>query len=112
MTSPSVVAFFSFLIAVFAVPSPDNRTIVVGVSSVKGSSNIYLAARDKATSELLASSDSNTLSTGAFTVSADLDKNTGAGNLIIGGKTYIIHEDPVVSGGITCESRSKCLSWP
>lgn len=103
MTSPSVVAFFSFLMAVFAAPSPDDRTIVVGVSSVKGSSNIYMAARDKATSELLASSDSNTLGTGAFIVSADLDKTTGAGNLIVGGKTYIVHEEPAVSGGITCE---------
>lgn len=103
MTRPSVVAFFSFLVAVFAAPSPDRRTIVVGVSSVKGSSNIYMAARDKATSELLASSDSNTLSTGAFTVSADVDESTGAGHLIIGEETYITHEDPAVSGGITCE---------
>lgn len=108
MTRPSFFAFFSFLVAVFAAPSPDERTIVVGVSSVRSSSNLYLAARDKATSELLASSGSNSLSTGAFTISADVDKTTGAGNLIIGGKTYIIHEDPAVSGGITCESRSKC----
>lgn len=109
MTSPSVVAFFSFLMAVFAAPSSDDRTIVVGVSSVKGSSDIYMAARDKATSQLLASSDSNTLGTGAFTVSADVDKSTGAGHLIIGEKTYIIHEDPAVSGGITCEWHPKCF---
>ncbi|KAH8777418.1 hypothetical protein F5883DRAFT_486721 [Diaporthe sp. PMI_573] len=61
-----------------------------------------MTVRDKATSELLAASESTTLDTEAFSISADVDQSTGAGSLIIGEKTYVIHEDPTVSGGITC----------
>lgn len=94
----------AFSATALAAPYVDGRAIVVGVSSLRSSSEIYLTVKDKATSELLAISDSPHLSTGSLTVSADVDKNTGAGTLSIDGKSYMIHENPDVSGGITCKS--------
>lgn len=107
MTRSSAVVLFTLVAAALAAPSTGEQAIVVGISSVKSSADVYMAVRDKATSELLATSDSTTLNTGGFSISADVDKDTGAGNLVIGGKTYAIHEDPAVSGGITCKSNSK-----
>lgn len=103
MTRLSAVLFLAFGASALAAPSTTEQAITVGISLIKSSSNTYMTVRDKATSELLATSDSTTLDTEAFSISADVDKSTGAGSLVIDDKTYVIHEDPAVSGGITCE---------
>ena len=103
MKGPSAVLFLAFVASTLAAPSTNEQTVTLGISSIKSSPNTYMTVRDKATSELLAASKSTTLDTEAFSISAGVDQSTGAGSLIIGNKTYAIHEDPTVSGGITCK---------
>ncbi|KAH8752056.1 hypothetical protein F5883DRAFT_651751 [Diaporthe sp. PMI_573] len=102
MKGPSVVLFLAFVASTLAAPSTNEQTVTLGISSIKSSSNTYMTVRDKATSELLATSESTTLDIEDFSISADVDQSTGAGSLVIGDKTFLIHEDPTVSGGIKC----------
>jgi hypothetical protein len=103
MKGPSVVLFLAFVASTLAAPSTNEQTVTLGISSIKSSSNTYMTVRDKATSELLATSESTTLDIEDFSISADVDQSTGAGSLVIGDKTFLIHEDPTVSGGIKCK---------
>ncbi|KAJ0415586.1 hypothetical protein BJY00DRAFT_317641 [Aspergillus carlsbadensis] len=58
---------------------------------------------DKATVKVFAStcSDKLTSSPGDDFISLDLDSN-GGGDTIVDGRTYLVHENPDISGSITC----------
>jgi hypothetical protein len=93
---------------VLAAPSlharQDVKEVNVIVQQIKSTSERDIAVIDKETSQVLGHACSNTLSSGAFAnfpISADLDQN-GAGSIIVGTNTYQVHENPEISGGITC----------
>lgn len=103
MMGPSAVLFLALVASTSAAPSTNEQAVTLGISSIKSPSNTFMTVRDKATSELLVTSESTTLDTEDFSISADVDQSTGAGSLVVGDKTYVIHEYPAVSGGITCK---------
>ncbi|KZF19049.1 hypothetical protein L228DRAFT_271675 [Xylona heveae TC161] len=98
----------ALLPAALAAPSlhvrQDTQDVNVVVQYIKATSEQDIAVTNKDFSQVLGYSCSNTLDSGAFAdvpISADLDFN-GAGNLTIGSETYKVHENPDISGGITC----------
>lgn len=110
MKSCAVIAAIvaSSLTTGLAAPSFHSRQVVKQVDIVvqvdKTTSETDLAVVDKETSWVLGHSCSSVLNTGAFSnffISADLD-STGAGSLTIGPDAYRVHQDPAVSGGISC----------
>jgi hypothetical protein len=87
-----------------AAPSGNVHNVQVMIQQINATSEIDIAVVSKKTSQVLGYACSNTLNSGAFAdlpITATLDRN-GAGSLSVGDKTYAIHEDPKISGGITC----------
>ncbi|KAE9374265.1 hypothetical protein N431DRAFT_533059 [Stipitochalara longipes BDJ] len=102
---PAIAALAS---VVLAAPSlyirDDPKEINIVVQVLKETSETDIAVIDKATSEIVGYACSSTLKSGSFAsfpISANIDP-TGAGTLTIGSITYQVHEDPSISGGITC----------
>ncbi|RDW63648.1 hypothetical protein BP6252_11193 [Coleophoma cylindrospora] len=103
-----VLLLASFAPEILAAPPANTRQATKEVNVILQLSSITLAAdltvTDRETSEILGHSCSTTLRSGAFTnfpISAAVDKS-GAGNITIGPKTYVVHENATLSGGITC----------
>jgi hypothetical protein len=106
MFSLAIIATIaSFAPVALSAPAANARQDVsINIQYIKATSETDISVTDKTTSEALGYACSSKLSTGAFadfSVSADINEN-GAGNLTIGPDTYIIHEDPKFSGGISC----------
>lgn len=97
-----------FVTTVLAAPSvqklQDGREVKLAIQQIKSTSESDIAVTDLKTSQLLGHACSTTLNSGAFAnlpISADLD-HMGAGKITLGSKTYQVHEDPEISGGVTC----------
>ncbi|KIM99297.1 hypothetical protein OIDMADRAFT_166920 [Oidiodendron maius Zn] len=97
-----------FVTTVLAVPSvqklQDGQEVKLTIQQIKLTSESDIAVTDPKTSQLLGHACSTTLNSGAFAdlpISADLD-HMGAGKITLGSKTYQVHEDPEISGGVTC----------
>jgi hypothetical protein len=87
-----------------AAPSGNVQNVDIMIQQINATSEIDIAVVSKKTSQVLGYACSNTLKSGSFAdlpITATLDKS-GAGSLTVGDKTYVIHEDPKISGGITC----------
>ncbi|OBT64832.1 hypothetical protein VE03_06403 [Pseudogymnoascus sp. 23342-1-I1] len=91
--------------AVLAAPSgQDLKEVNIVIQRLKGTAETDVAIVDKESSEVLGYACSNKIDSGAFAkfpVSADINEY-GAGTITLGTKTYKVHEDPSVSGGVSC----------
>ncbi|ODA79745.1 hypothetical protein RJ55_05339 [Drechmeria coniospora] len=91
-----------------ALSAPQGGTsveVTINMNSHFGTSEDTISVLEAATKKVIASSCSRSLSGGSFEghpISANFDQH-GQGNITIGAKTYTIHEDPKISGGMTCD---------
>ncbi|KFY39147.1 hypothetical protein V495_06128 [Pseudogymnoascus sp. VKM F-4514 (FW-929)] len=101
----AIAALAASVPAVLAAPSgQDLKEVNVVIQRIKETSETDVAIVDKVSSKVLGYACSNKVDSGAFAkfpVSADINE-FGAGTITIGTTTYKIHEDPSVSGGVTC----------
>jgi hypothetical protein len=87
-----------------ALTGPSAQKAHVVLQLHKTSSEASVAVQNPDRSEFLEYGCGISLSSGAFReypIHFDVDGN-GAGNLSIGSASYLIHEDPKLSGGISC----------
>ena len=102
---PSLVLLATHVLASSSArPRQDTKQLQITVQQVKTSSESDIVVTDKETSQVLGHTCSDTLNSGAFAnfpIIADIDQN-GVGNITVGTKTYRVHENPEISGGITC----------
>ncbi|GAT30941.1 hypothetical protein RIB2604_03701500 [Aspergillus luchuensis] len=97
----------TLFLAITAAPSPytqEYKYAQVTVQQQKITSEKQILVKDSSTGDILGSACSNALNTGAFSdfgIVADVGPN-GDGNITAGPSTYVVHEDPQYSGGITC----------
>jgi len=86
--------------------SDDFQDIHVTLSLKKTTSEVSLSAWNQDKSALIGHSCSTTLSTGLFKASPISFKvgENASGSLTIGTQIYTIHENPEISGGISCNS--------
>jgi hypothetical protein len=92
------------LAAIVRHPAGQGTQVNVVLQLHKGSSESSVAVQNADRSEVLQYGCGTSLSLGAFQaypLAFNVNEN-GAGNIIIGSDTYLIHEDPNVSGGISC----------
>ncbi|KAJ5601794.1 hypothetical protein N7510_011328 [Penicillium lagena] len=104
MFSMTTLAVAWLLPIAIAAPSGNVQNVDIIIQQIDATSELDIAVVSKKTSQVLGYACSNTLNSGAFSdlpITATLDRN-GAGSLAVGDKTYMVHEDPKISGGITC----------
>ncbi|OBU00954.1 hypothetical protein VE01_00773 [Pseudogymnoascus verrucosus] len=101
----AIAAFAASMPAVLAAPSgQDLKEVNVVIQRLKGTAETDVAIVDKESSEVLGYACSDKLDSGAFAkfpVSADINEY-GAGTITLGTTKYTVHEDPNVSGGVSC----------
>lgn len=101
----AIAALAASMPAVLAAPSgQDLKEVNVVIQRLKGTAETDVAVVDKESSEVLGYSCSNKIDSGAFAkfpVSADINEY-GSGTITLGTTTYKVHEDPNVSGGVSC----------
>lgn len=101
----AIAAFAASMQAVLAAPSgQDLKEVNVVIQRLKGTAETDVAIVDKESSEVLGYACSDKLDSGAFAkfpVSADINEY-GAGTITLGITKYTVHEDPSVSGGVSC----------
>lgn len=102
---PAIAAFVPFTLA---APSQytrsDTQDVKVVIQRLKATSETDIAVTEATTSQVVGYACSNALNTGSFVdypITADVDES-GGGTLTIGSTTYKVHENPEISGGITC----------
>ncbi|OBT51394.1 hypothetical protein VE04_10278, partial [Pseudogymnoascus sp. 24MN13] len=101
----AITALAASMPAVLAAPSSqDVNEVDIVIQRLKTTSETDIAVVDKESSEILGYACSSKIDSGAFAnfpVSADIDEY-GSGTITLGSTTYEVHEDPTVSGGVTC----------
>lgn len=101
----SIAALAASIPAALAAPTgQDLKEVDIVIQRLKGTAEIDVAVVDKESSEVLGYACSEKLDSGVFAkfpVSADINEY-GAGTITLGSTTYKVHEDPSVSGGVSC----------
>lgn len=101
----TIAALAASVPAVLAAPSgQDLKEVNVVIQRLKGTAETDVAIVDKESSKVLGYACSDKIDSGAFAnfpVSADINEY-GAGTITLGTTTYTVHEDPSVSGGVSC----------
>ncbi|GAQ40516.1 hypothetical protein AtubIFM55763_001444 [Aspergillus tubingensis] len=103
----SLTLFLALTAAALAAPSPytqEHKYARVTLQQQKITSEKQILVKDSSTGDVLGTACSNALITRAFSdfgIVADVGPN-GDGNITAGPSTFVVHEDPQYSGGITC----------
>jgi hypothetical protein len=101
---PAIGALFQAATATPSQPRSETQDVNIVVQRIHSTGETDMAVTETTTSQVVGYACNNKLDTGSFSdlpITTDIDP-TGAGSMAIGSTTYKIHENSVISGGITC----------